>query len=409
MRSAHEASWASWVTTTPVTPSRHAERSSRITASPFTESSAPVGSSARRMWRSPTMARAMATRWRSPPERSSGNRSALSRTSEALERFQAGRAGPLRPGAVELEREGDVLEGGEPGEEVEVLEHVADGPAAQRGPVVGRQGRQVVAVDEHLARRRLLHRTGDGEQRALARAARPHHGDERARRDLEVDVDEGIDPGWRPRRRTWTRRGGRWRSSPAPDLSAQPLGRRARLGRRGVRAGVGRRLRRPSTLSSQRISESSRNSSASATSRRPSSSSPASSLSRVYCCISSASCRRWTCRRAGTSTSGRWRATSTLMTSSSRGGDVMSGGVRSQVSSSSAPAVGQREDALRAGAVVVGVDEAVALEPLEGRVDLPDVERPHLAGAVLELLAELQPVLRSFAEQGEEGVADAHG
>ena len=30
---------------------------------------------------------------------------------------------------------------------------------------------------------------------------------------------------------------------------------------------------------------------------------------------------------------------------------------------------------------VVGLDEAVALEPLERRVDLPDVERPHLPGA----------------------------
>ena len=112
---------------------------------------------------------------------------------EALERFEAGGPGPLRADAVELERERDVLERGEPGEEVEVLEHVADRPAPQRGPVVGRQAGQVVAVDEHLARRRLLHRTGDGEQRALARAARPHDGDERARRDVEVDGHEGID------------------------------------------------------------------------------------------------------------------------------------------------------------------------------------------------------------------------
>ncbi len=73
------------------------------------------------------------------------------------------------------------------------------------------------------------------------------------------------------------------------------------------------------------------------------------------------------------------------------------------------PRRGQREHALRAGAVVVGVDEPVALEPLEGRVDLPDVERPHLAGAVLELLSELQPVLRPLAQQREQRVADAHG
>ena len=96
------------------------------------------------------------------------------------------------------------------------------------------------------------------------------------------------------------------------------------------------------------------------------------------------------------------------MTSSSRGGDAMSGGVRSQVSSSSAPAAVSEKVRCGPVAVVVGVDEAVALEPLQGRVDLPDVERPHLAGAVLELLAELQPVLRSLAQQGQEGVADAH-
>src|SRR5262249_33427383 len=45
-RSAHDASCASWVTTTPATPRCVAARTRRITASPLTESSAPVGSSA---------------------------------------------------------------------------------------------------------------------------------------------------------------------------------------------------------------------------------------------------------------------------------------------------------------------------------------------------------------------------
>src|ERR687897_3631837 len=71
-RSAHEASCASCVTTTPATPRLVAARSSRMTASPFTESSAPVGSSASSKPRSPTIARAIATRWRSPPDSSSG-------------------------------------------------------------------------------------------------------------------------------------------------------------------------------------------------------------------------------------------------------------------------------------------------------------------------------------------------
>ena len=58
---------------------------------------------------------------------------------------------------------------------------------------------------------------------------------------------------------------------------------------------------------------------------------------------------------------------------------------------------------------VVGLDEPVPLEALEGRVDLPDVERPDLARPGLELVLQPQAVLRPFAQQGEEGVRDAHG
>jgi hypothetical protein len=47
---------------------------------------------------------------------------------------------------------------------------------------------------------------------------------------------------------------------------------------------------------------------------------------------------------------------------------------------------------------VVGLDEAVALEPLQGGVHLTDVERPDLPGARLELLAQLEAVLGSLAQ-----------
>ena len=57
---------------------------------------------------------------------------------------------------------------------------------------------------------------------------------------------------------------------------------------------------------------------------------------------------------------------------------------------------------------VVGLDEPVPLEALEGRVDLPDVERPDLARPRLELALQPQAVLRPLAQQGEEGVRDAH-
>ena len=63
---------------------------------------------------------------------------------------------------------------------------------------------------------------------------------------------------------------------------------------------------------------------------------------------------------------------------------------------------------LRPLAVRVGLDEPVALEALQRRVDLPDVQRPDLARPRLELALQPQAVLRPLAEQGEERVGDAH-
>ena len=57
---------------------------------------------------------------------------------------------------------------------------------------------------------------------------------------------------------------------------------------------------------------------------------------------------------------------------------------------------------------VVGLDQAVALEALQRRVHLPGVQRPHLAGPRLELLAQLQPVLRTLAQQRQQGMTDRH-
>ena len=57
--------------------------------------------------------------------------------------------------------------------------------------------------------------------------------------------------------------------------------------------------------------------------------------------------------------------------------------------------------------LVVGLDESVPLEPLECRIDLPDVQRPDLARPRLELVLQPQAVLRALGEQREEGVRDA--
>ena len=80
----------------------------------------------------------------------------------------------------------------------------------------------------------------------------------------------------------------------------------------------------------------------------------------------------------------------------------MSDGVFSQDESSVDPASVIRKPLLRTLVVgIVRLDETVALESLECRVDLADVERPHLAGAGLELFLQLEAVLWAFAEQRE--------
>ena len=45
---------------------------------------------------------------------------------------------------------------------------------------------------------------------------------------------------------------------------------------------------------------------------------------------------------------------------------------------------------------------------MQRRVDLPNVERPHLPGPGLELLSELQAVLWPFAQQRQQRVTYAH-
>ena len=59
-------------------------------------------------------------------------------------------------------------------------------------------------------------------------------------------------------------------------------------------------------------------------------------------------------------------------------------------------------------AVSVGGDEPVALQALQGRIDLADVERPDFARTRLELALQPQPVLRLLPQEGEESMGDAH-
>src|SRR6185437_5097319 len=210
---------------------------------------------------------------------------------ELLETLQAGDA--CLPGghAVQFERQRDVLRRGQPRQQVEILEHVADRAAPQPGPVVARHRAQLLAADPDLAAARLLQAPGDGQQGGLARAARAHHRYHAARADREVDVEQRAHLG-RPLAvharhlsqfqyihfRTPTLR--RIPGS-APGAFGNAPGAALRMFSRPDL------LIRPSAASSQRMTESRRNSSASTTNARLMSDSDSLSLIRVHCCISS--------------------------------------------------------------------------------------------------------------------------
>jgi hypothetical protein len=93
---------------------------------------------------------------------------------QLLQRRQPACAGGLLADAVQLQRQRHVLHRGQPGQQVEVLEDVADPATTQPRPLVARHPRQSGSADQHHAAARLLQAPGDRQQRALARAAGTH-------------------------------------------------------------------------------------------------------------------------------------------------------------------------------------------------------------------------------------------
>ena len=135
----------SWVMTTIVVPSPCSSRSSASTPAPERESRFPVGSSAKTIDGRATTARAIATRWRSPPDSSLGRwvircprptrSSAVARGRRALGQRGARVEQPLR----------DVLHRAHPVEEEELLEDEADPPRPQAGELALAERRDVRA------------------------------------------------------------------------------------------------------------------------------------------------------------------------------------------------------------------------------------------------------------------------
>ena len=187
------ATCGSCVMTTSVVPAAFSSPSSATISAPVRVSSEPVGSSAKTIRGSPTSARAIAVRWRSPPDSSDGRWPTRwprpTRSSAARARSRRSFAADAR---VEQAAR-HVVERRQPVEQVELLKDEAHAPRAQRRELVvgGRGG--VDAVDRDVAGRRAVERAHDLQQRRLARARRAEDRDELAAGDVEVDAAQRVD------------------------------------------------------------------------------------------------------------------------------------------------------------------------------------------------------------------------
>jgi hypothetical protein len=144
-------------------------------------SSAESGSSRRNSLGFRASARAIATRWRWPPDSCETGRSM---TPDQLEQL----LGPLAAGALvdapDLEAVGDVLADRKVREQGERLKH-----HAEVALVRGRTG-EVLAVEPDATGGRRLQARNAAQQGGLAAARWPEQADQLAVRELEIDIDQ---------------------------------------------------------------------------------------------------------------------------------------------------------------------------------------------------------------------------
>ena len=143
---------------------------------PVAESRLPVGSSASTTGGPPTTARAIATRWRSPPESWVGRARGRVREPDPRQR-RGGRSAPLVAADPGVEQPvGHVVEHGLVLGKEELLEHEADPRRPQCGQLpVGHPG-DVQAGDAHRAGGRPVQGAHQVQQRGLARPGRADDG-----------------------------------------------------------------------------------------------------------------------------------------------------------------------------------------------------------------------------------------
>ena len=109
-----------------------------------------------------------------------------------------------------------------------------------------------------------------------------------------------------------------------------------------------------------------------------------------------------------TSTPGTLTASASLIASSSRGGWVRGTGEVNHDDHLVAAGLGHGVHHVALAVGPLALDQPVALQTRQGRVDLPDVQRPGATGAVLELRPQLVAVARALLEQGQQSVAHRH-
>ena len=191
-RSAAAASERSWVMKTTVVPSPASLVSTSNTACPLAWSSAPVGSSATISGGCVTIARAIPTRCCSPPLSWAGNLRRVAGEADPLEGGDGGAFAESPSGAArsELDRQLDVLLGGERGEQMEVLEDDPDVAAAPRRQSVDLESVDAGVVDDQRARARLVDPGDQGAERALAGSGGTDDRDQLTAADLEIDVGD---------------------------------------------------------------------------------------------------------------------------------------------------------------------------------------------------------------------------
>ena len=141
----------------------------------------PVGSSAQTIAGSLTSERAIVTRWRSPPESSSGTCDARSASPTRSSASSARRRASPALGPRDEQRQLDVLDRGQHRHQVVELEDEAHAPRAVVGALaVGHLGERR-PLDHDLAAVDRVEAGEAVEQRGLAAPARPHDRDHLAR------------------------------------------------------------------------------------------------------------------------------------------------------------------------------------------------------------------------------------